>query len=302
MSCGAWSRCPPRAVIPPASSSMSCAVESQMRMPSPFLRSRPLAKSSWLSMRSQLPALSWTPRSWPPSCQRSPTVKLRTSRYHARLRAKSFTVSDTARERSRRDSGCRRAGRRGTGRLLAGRRGRFFVAIAGLLSPVAPDKRSVGPTLPPDFTPLTIHEESSRRSEEHTSELQSPMYLVCRLLLEKKKKKRLIFSLPQILKSMTASSLIDLQSFIYKAYFYLMLPLPQTYTLFPYTTLFRSSLGSCLRLRQTSVASGRRFRQISRLSPSTRSRAEDRKSTRLNSSHRCISYAVFCLKKKKKSG
>src|SRR5437763_4765624 len=34
--------------------------------------------------------------------------------------------------------------------------------------------------------------ENARRSEEHTSELQSPMYLVCRLLLEKKKKKKTI--------------------------------------------------------------------------------------------------------------
>src|SRR5437763_16651096 len=39
----------------------------------------------------------------------------------------------------------------------------------------------------PDFLKLT--ETSYGRSEEHTSELQSPMYLVCRLLLEKKKKK-----------------------------------------------------------------------------------------------------------------
>src|SRR5437762_14073277 len=35
-----------------------------------------------------------------------------------------------------------------------------------------------------------IHVEQHERSEEHTSELQSPMYLVCRLLLEKKKKKK----------------------------------------------------------------------------------------------------------------
>src|SRR5437764_3063798 len=36
-----------------------------------------------------------------------------------------------------------------------------------------------------------------------------------------------------------------------------------------------------------------------RLAPAVRAKSEDRKSTRLNSSHRCISYAVFCLKKKK---
>src|SRR5215210_9322620 len=40
----------------------------------------------------------------------------------------------------------------------------------------------------PNF-PCATAAERSRRSEEHTSELQSPMYLVCRLLLEKKKKK-----------------------------------------------------------------------------------------------------------------
>src|SRR5437764_8695380 len=39
-------------------------------------------------------------------------------------------------------------------------------------------------------TTAEIHSINVRRSEEHTSELQSPMYLVCRLLLEKKKKKQ----------------------------------------------------------------------------------------------------------------
>src|SRR5437879_11481968 len=38
-------------------------------------------------------------------------------------------------------------------------------------------------SVPPDF----VHVDHKKRSEEHTSELQSPMYLVCRLLLEKKK-------------------------------------------------------------------------------------------------------------------
>src|SRR5437763_3812523 len=44
----------------------------------------------------------------------------------------------------------------------------------------------------PRFSPGTIFFASSTRSEEHTSELQSPMYLVCRLLLEKKKKKNIL--------------------------------------------------------------------------------------------------------------
>src|SRR5437879_10123470 len=43
-----------------------------------------------------------------------------------------------------------------------------------------------------------------------------------------------------------------------------------------------------------------RFQQLKKASEEQAARATDRKSTRLNSSHRCISYAVFCLKKKKK--
>src|SRR5437763_8089870 len=69
-------------------------------------------------------------------------------------------------------------------------------------------------------------------------------------------------------------------------FFFLMLRRPPRSTLFPYTTLFRSS--PCL-ARNWANCSG------VACSPST---AIDRKSTRLNSSHRCISYAVFFLKKK----
>src|SRR5437867_7882308 len=64
-----------------------------------------------------------------------------------------------------------------------------------------------------------------------------------------------------------------------------MLRPPPTSTLFPYTTLFRS----CRRGNSTFAA--RRPHQ-------TFAPRRDRKSTRLNSSHRTISYAVFCLKKK----
>src|SRR2546430_12039720 len=66
-----------------------------------------------------------------------------------------------------------------------------------------------------------------------------------------------------------------------------MIRRPPRSTLFPYTTLFRSS---CPR-RPRVLAFG-----ASRRGPS---RHRDRKSTRLNSSHSQISYAVFCLKKKK---
>src|SRR5437762_6902420 len=69
-----------------------------------------------------------------------------------------------------------------------------------------------------------------------------------------------------------------------------MIRRPPRSTLFPYTTLFRSAL----RCR------GRRGRVPSSSMKPPQPLTADRKSTRLNSSHRCISYAVFCLKKKKK--
>src|SRR5205809_1437388 len=70
-----------------------------------------------------------------------------------------------------------------------------------------------------------------------------------------------------------------------------MIPRPPRSTLFPYTTLFRSP-----RARRDSAA--RRWRQA-RPRPCRRQGRSDRKSTRLNSSHGYISYAVFCLKKKR---
>src|SRR5437879_136913 len=120
------------------------------------------------------------------------------------------------------------------------------------------------------------------RSEEHTSELQSPMYLVCRLLS------------------------------------------PSCSTLFPYTTLFRSkglvvhhevadgdgamqrpvsNEGVCTEYREDQAGlarqvcggtSGRQRKSLAAELGSQVSKPADRKSTRLNSSHRCISYAVFC--------
>src|SRR5436189_5970625 len=77
-------------------------------------------------------------------------------------------------------------------------------------------------------------------------------------------------------------------------FFFLMIRRPPRSTLFPYTTLFRSH-----RLA--------RNEQVHDLARTFEDQVDaevahdaDRKSTRLNSSHRCISYAVFCLKKKKK--
>src|SRR2546426_2656583 len=72
-----------------------------------------------------------------------------------------------------------------------------------------------------------------------------------------------------------------------------MIRRPPRSTLFPYTTLFRSDAERGRRTHRHDVLSGRREW---RLRLENRS---DRKSTRLNSSHLVISYAVFCLKKKK---
>src|SRR5437879_12423734 len=83
--------------------------------------------------------------------------------------------------------------------------------------------------------------------------------------------------------------------------FFLIIRRPPRSPLFPYTTLFRSPDSAAqderdqLRLRQAARAEQDQGR--SRAEP--RGRHSDRKSTRLNSSHRCISYAVFCLKKKR---
>src|ERR1039457_7575767 len=69
-------------------------------------------------------------------------------------------------------------------------------------------------------------------------------------------------------------------------FFFLMIRRPPRSTLFPYTTLFRSRCRTKTTNRWPA--------------PSSCSNCPDRKSTRLNSSHLVISYAVFCLKKKNK--
>src|SRR5207248_11165076 len=78
--------------------------------------------------------------------------------------------------------------------------------------------------------------------------------------------------------------------------FFLMIPRPPRSTLFPYTTLFRSNLYSCSVVALDGDTG--KLKWFFQFSP--HDEFEDRKSTRLNSSHRTISYAVFCLKKKKK--
>src|SRR5439155_22402319 len=102
--------------------------------------------------------------------------------------------------------------------------------------------------------------------------------------------------------------------------FFLLIPPPPRSTLFPYTTLFRSTdevqrthiLAGLERKRLITGSSHRlalRIRRGPRRSPAAeeanrpqfhRVMVQDRKSTRLNSSHVAISYAVFCLKKKRR--
>src|SRR5256886_11475955 len=84
-----------------------------------------------------------------------------------------------------------------------------------------------------------------------------------------------------------------------------MIRRPPRSTLFPYTTLFRShrvsAAGGTPQLdRVVSQSARREEREADRRRAETGG-LEDRKSTRLNSSHSQISYAVFCLKKKKLS-
>src|SRR3712207_7661651 len=99
-------------------------------------------------------------------------------------------------------------------------------------------------------------------------------------------------------------------------FFFLMIRRPPRSTLFPYTTLFRSPYGghdggrdlmAAVVSSDRELASGlsivaRNLTKIYRLGESARlEHTLDRKSTRLNSSHANISYAVFCLKKKNKN-
>src|SRR5437879_9453432 len=82
--------------------------------------------------------------------------------------------------------------------------------------------------------------------------------------------------------------------------FFIIRPPPRS-TLFPYTTLFRSPVRE---IRDYNHHENELCRETIFSSPAGRRhtccrKPGDRKSTRLNSSHRCISYAVFCLKKKR---
>src|SRR5690242_21302527 len=105
--------------------------------------------------------------------------------------------------------------------------------------------------------------------------------------------------------------------------FFLLIRRPPSSTLFPYTTLFRSDVWNLASRRRLDISKSKREdcqccvkRQFEflagsggdsahlcgqnavQVSPARAATVEDRKSTRLNSSHMSISYAVFCLKKK----
>src|SRR5947209_12505777 len=82
-------------------------------------------------------------------------------------------------------------------------------------------------------------------------------------------------------------------------FFFLMIRRPPRSTLFPYTTLFRSAAEHGSRCEHAFPAAKLAARGERRQNGGCPSRARDRKSTRLNSSHANISYAVFCLKKKR---
>src|SRR6516225_675749 len=146
------------------------------------------------------------------------------------------------------------------------------------------------------------------RSEEHTSELQSHVNLVCRLLLEKKKnivgqlggrRKRVVNNAEDTtlhrfvaLKFLPEELAIDSQAierFKREVFFFNDPATTEIYTLSLHDALpiFASSGRGCV----TGMSRGMRSCSSSSVA--------DRKSTRLNSSHMSISYAVFCLKKKK---
>src|ERR1022692_2112948 len=93
------------------------------------------------------------------------------------------------------------------------------------------------PSTAPLETRCLVHARIPSRSEEHTSELQSPCNLVCRLLLEKKKlNHRRVGSTENVGECESLNPRVDCIAL----FFFLMIRRPPRSTLFPYTTLFRS--------------------------------------------------------------
>src|SRR3712207_6956455 len=86
-------------------------------------------------------------------------------------------------------------------------------------------------------------------------------------------------------------------------FFFLMIRRPPRSTLFPYTTLFRSQANPLMAEMLAKIFDPRGwFSATNEVDQTLQRMAEDRKSTRLNSSHANISYAVFFLKKKNSKG
>src|SRR6266566_4916404 len=163
-------------------------------------------------------------------------------------------------------------------------------------------RREIGRVLAGDGIAVSRERHGVARSEEHTSELQSPCNFVCRRLLEKKKYRRphprarcrrqretsqlsrRLASGPRIARA------TDRTEHLCPSVFFLMIRRPPRSTLFPYTTLFRSAQ------RQGDDAQ----RQAGGPQPvrAQGGRSEEHTS---DSSHLVISYAVFCLKKKRQN-
>src|SRR5260363_135786 len=147
-----------------------------------------------------------------------------------------------------------------------------------------------------------------KRSEEHTSELQSPDHLVCRLLLEKKK-------IAALIADRTIKNKINQKEFLYRLlrrdFFFRFCAHNHAcgyicFILFFFffndtapTEIYTLSLHDALPILRSE-----KLRRLVAMLPcmccGQKGQHRDRKSTRLNSSHQIISYAVFCLKKKKK--
>src|SRR5947209_7409863 len=158
--------------------------------------------------------------------------------------------------------------------------------------------------------------ESILRSEEHTSELRSRQYLVCRLLLEKTKRRLVrvagaaggqVFQLTVLGEARGAIRLLHASgrsgrrlggwhvSILLVCVFS---PPPATAEI--YTLSLHDALPILAReASNSSRVTGSRAAAASLREANSLSRSSDRKSTRLNSGHANISYAVFCLKKQK---
>src|SRR6476660_8528212 len=145
---------------------------------------------------------------------------------------------------------------------------------------------------------------TSPRSEEHTSELQLPDHLVCRLLLEKKKSiMQRIFGRVLVKKTARAVEPRNISRrevcFCKRLNFVLIRPFFRFFFFNDTATteIYTLSLHDALPI--STADSSPWYPCAAPGSHPAEAGAADRKSTRLNSSHQIISYAVFCLKKKK---